>query len=252
MSCQTPAPARPSVLTLFDLDGTLMLTGGAGLRAMACVALDLFGDQFSFDGVVAGGGLDPCIFAEAALQSNLRGDHDSHHRRFRDAYLVRLRDELEANPGHIEVLPGVHEALDAVETRSDLALGILTGNYRDAAPIKLAAAGLDIDRFEVGAFGDEAPTRPEMVGLAMRRFESAFGAAIDPAHVVVIGDTPRDVDCAKRNGCVAFAVATGKCNAAMLHDAGADIVVDSLADPTPLLDCCDALSARSRNAAASE
>lgn len=235
----------PRVLLLFDVDGTLLLTDGAGLRAFARVSCELFGEDFTWDGITTAGGLDPLLFAEAATANGLDGD-PRHHERFRAAYLRRLEVELDRGRDGVRAMPGIVELIEQVQRRwqeqADVVPGLLTGNYTAAVPIKLAAVGLDAGAFEIQALGDEAPTRPDLVALAMARFERRFGAPIAPDRVVVIGDTPRDIDCAKAHGCVAFTVATGRFDARTLRDAGADVVVEDLADPTPLWSLVDQLA----------
>lgn len=225
-------------LLLFDIDATLLKTGNAGLRAMAAAASHLFGDDFSWDGVIASGHLDPLIFAEAARLNGLDDDPD-HHRAFHDHYLERLPVELERSREHVTILPGVMALLEALRVRAaqraDIVLGLLTGNYSRAAPIKLRAVGLDPDWFELTAFGDEGPTRPDLVLVAMRKYAERFGQPIEPHRVIVIGDTPRDVHCAKTHNCVCVAVATGRYSADELRDAGADIVLNTLEETESLM-----------------
>ena len=224
-------------LLLFDIDGTLMLSANSGMHAMRATAESMFGPGFKWDGVTAAGRLDPHILSEAATLNGL--DLSDRLDAFRDAYIARLATELVARAAQIEVMPGVidlvHQLRDRAAAHQDVVLGVLTGNFAAAAPLKLQAIQLDVSWFPITAFGDEAPTRPDLVALAMQRYAARFGSEIPPDHVVVIGDTPHDVDCAKRNGCIAFAVATGHHAADVLHDAGADVVVENLADPTPLL-----------------
>ncbi len=225
-------------LLLFDIDGTLLRTNGAGRQAMCNAAAQLFGEAFTFDGISFGGRLDPAIFAEAA-QRNALNDHETHHHQFRDLYLNELACALGNSETGRLALPGVLDLLDTLRRRIDagerLAIGLLSGNYQQAAPLKLAAAGIDIDWFTITAFGDEAHSRPDLVALAMQRYAATTGAPPDPKRVIVIGDTPHDIDCAAAHGCVAFAVATGPFKADELEAAGADIVVQDLADPTALL-----------------
>lgn len=229
-------------LLLFDIDGTILKTGGAGMRAMFRVGERLFGPDFSWDGIVASGHLDPLIFYEAAQRNGLV-DHAHHHERFRDSYLAELEAELAARRHDVEAMPGVIEVIHDLKRRTDsvgdVLLGLVTGNYSAAVPIKLGAVGLDVRWFEVTAFGDEAADRPGLVRLAMDRYEAKMGHAADPARVIIIGDTPRDVTCAKAHGCKALCVATGSYTIAELIEAGADIAVDDLADPSPLLRMID-------------
>ncbi len=233
-------------LLLFDIDGTLLDTRGAGRRAMERVASRLFGDDFSFDHVSFGGNLDPLIFREAAEAHGL-GDVDAAHAAFAEAYVGELGAELREGNGDVEALPGVHAALQALDghaERGAVTLGCLTGNYTAAAPLKLRHVGIDPGRFTVTAFGDEAPTRPGLVEVALTKWTAhrearGVSEAVNPRDVVVIGDTPRDVDCAKRHGCVSYAVCTGASEAAALRDAGADVVVDNLTDLSPLWQLID-------------
>jgi len=225
------------VLLLFDVDGTLMLSGGAGMRAMYRVSERMFGDEFSWDDVDPQGNLDPLMFAEAAAQNDL--DHREHLDDFRRQYLVQLDEELSANRDKVQVMPGIHDLLEGLRDRAakrgDIVLGLLTGNYAEAVPIKLAAIDVDVSWFQITSFGDEAKTRPEMVALAMTKYEASCGEPADPRRVVIIGDTPRDVACAHAHGCACFAVATGFTDADTLRNAGADVVVNDLSDPAPLL-----------------
>ena len=237
-------PAKP--LVLFDVDGTLLLTGGAGMRAMKAVACELFGAAFRWDGIVVSGHLDPLIFAEAAALNGLDAD-PMHHERFRRRYLEQLVVELELGRAQIRIMPGIRESLSRLRETRAATLGLLTGNYSDAIPIKLSAIGIEPTWFEVTAFGDEAADRRALAALAISKYEGQLGATIDPRRVVVVGDTPRDVDCAHAHGCYAFAVATGRYDAAALAAAGADRVVHDLSDPTPLIETVERLAAAIRD-----
>jgi len=229
-------------LLLFDIDGTLLKTAGAGMRAMDHVARKLFGNAFHWEGISAGGRLDPHIFADA-LQLNGLPDESDHHETFHQHYIPALAAEIESVADRVEVLPGMHELVTMLRDRQraadDVALGMVTGNYAAAAPLKLRAAGYDPSWFEVGAYGDDAADRPGLVSLAMRRYHERYGATVNPNDVIVIGDTPHDVDCALANGCRVLAVCTGSAPREALKEAGATMVVDDLADPTPLLRMID-------------
>ncbi len=234
-----------NTLLLFDIDGTLLRTHGAGMRAMDVVARRLFGPGFHWEGIQVSGHLDPLIFAEAAAINGL-DDVDTHHEAFRDQYILQLQEELQANRDRVRAERGVHAILDTLRQRADqqgdVVLGLLTGNYRQAGPIKLKAVGIDPGWFEVTAFGDEAPSRADLVPVAMQRYETLKGQPIAPHRVVVIGDTPRDVACAAAHGCVSFGVATGRFRVDDLHQAGAHTAVENLDDPTPLFALIDALT----------
>jgi len=225
-------------LMLFDIDMTLLSTGGAGMHAMQAVADRCFDGAISFDKVSFAGKLDTIIFTEAAKLCGLE-DIPVRELVFQREYVRELEAELARIGPRAFALPGVLPLLEALLERANngdgLTLGLLTGNYTAAAPIKLRAVGIDPGWFSITAFGDEAPTRPDLVALAMRKYRQRHGRRIDPARVIVIGDTPRDVECAKAHGCVAFAVATGGYTADQLRDAGADHVVEDLREPSVLL-----------------
>ncbi len=226
-------------LLLFDIDGTLLLSGGAGIRAMADAGAQLFGDGFSLDGFDLAGKLDPVIYRELADRHGIDDAH-LYHDAFRDLYLSRLRSEIARTAHHVHLMPGILDTLTELRRRNqqtnDAQLGLLSGNYREAVPIKFTVVGLDPAWFQITALGDDAPSRPELTLLAMRKYEAHWREKADPKHVVVIGDTPHDVHCAKAHGCVSFCVATGRYSIAELDAAGADIAVENLSDPTPLFD----------------
>jgi phosphoglycolate phosphatase-like HAD superfamily hydrolase len=226
-------------LLLWDIDGTLLLTDGAGMRGMARAARKLYGDGFRWDGVQASGRLDPLIL-EDALARNGHAPSDDGHRLFHDAYLVELAAELALVRERARAMPGIRDLIatlrDRSQTQRDVVQGLVTGNYARAAPLKLRACGFDPAWFEIGAFGDEGRTRPDLVALALRRCQAQFTWPPDPRSVIVIGDTPLDIDCAHAHGCVAFAVATGHHGVDELRAAGADVVVKDLSDPAPLFE----------------
>ncbi len=223
-------------LILFDVDGTILRTNRAGVEAMHKVGRRMFGDGFQWD-IETAGGLDPAIFAELAARNGIE-DHHLHHDSFHDQYIDMLERELRSNPHKVVVMPGIHELLAALKQRArqrgDVVLGLLTGNYTRAVPIKLRAAGIDPDDFSITAFGDEGRVRPDLTALAMSRLEQQLGHPCDPQRIVIIGDTPRDIDCAHAHGCLAVAVATGSYRLEQLQAAGADVAVADLSDPAPL------------------
>ncbi|XAM01271.1 HAD hydrolase-like protein [Phycisphaeraceae bacterium D3-23] len=229
-------------LLLFDIDGTLMITKGAGSRCLHRAGRRVFGESFEWTDITVGT-LDPQIFAQLA-QHNGIGDSGEHLERFRDTYLAELEAELGRIGDDITRMPGIPALLDTLHARTgddgDLTLGLLTGNFIRAAHLKLNAAGFDLARFPVTAFAEDGSERNDLPRIAMERARAHTGEAVDPGRVYIIGDTPRDVACAHANGCVAVAVATGRYSVEQLHEAGGDLVLDSLADPEPLLDLLQA------------
>jgi len=134
-----------------------------------------------------------------------------------------------------DALPGVDALLDTLRDL-DVGLGLLTGNYREAAHLKLEAAGISPTVFPVDAFGDEADERAGLVPVALERFATRCGVRVHAEEVLIVGDTPRDVDCALKNGCAMLAVTTGRFNRDALVAAGAPHVVENLLDPVHVLD----------------
>ena len=221
-------------LLLFDIDGTILLTDGAGGRAMLQAARRMFGPEFSFDGISFAGRLDPDIILEACGRQGARLT-DTEHRAFRRAYAETLETELALPTTNSRVLPGVKDLLEQLRHRTDVTLGMLTGNYAHTGPIKLQSVGIDPAWFTVRAFGDEAEDRPALVRVALARYAATQGGAIATRDVIVIGDTPLDVECAHVNGCQCLAVATGSFSEHDLRAAGAERVARDLSDPAPLL-----------------
>lgn len=219
-------------LLLFDLDGTLLLSSGAGKRAMERAGKKVFGAGFSLAGIRIAGGLDPLIIRKALVAMGSTLDEQA-HREFRSVYTEELTDELATADTYS--LPGVAALLTRLADTPHVAVGLLTGNYRETGRLKLTRAGLDPDGFSPTIWGDQAPTRPGLVKKAL-----AHSSHLQPDQVVVIGDTPHDVDCAKVNDCKSVAVATGSFTVEELSDAGADLALFDLSDPEPLLRLIDA------------
>jgi phosphoglycolate phosphatase-like HAD superfamily hydrolase len=219
-------------LLLFDVDGTLFSGKGAGSRAMTRAGQAVLGHPFSLDGIDFGGALDPWIYAEAARRSGHSNAH-TRHEEFRDAYLIELERELVTGMPRPLVLPGVFDLLARLVQRSDVTLGLVTGNYRRAVPLKFKTVGIPFEHFTVGAYGDDGETRARLVELAVVEWAKSGGSG-RPRDAIVIGDTPRDVRCAQDNGCRCFAVATGKNTMDELRQAGADAVTKDLTETAEL------------------
>lgn len=219
----------PPTLILFDIDGTLLLTGRAGLRAMEATFASLFGITDAFAGVSMGGRTDSYLVSQALLRAGLPDTPDA-HAAFREAYVPRLAQEILApGSGTKGVMPGVREVLDAAAAHPDLHLGLLTGNYRDAAAIKLSYFAL-AEYFAWGAFSDDSADRNALVPIACHR-AGQHGVPVDAhSRVVVVGDTPFDIQCAAAAGARSLAVATGGHTRDELVGAGADVVLEDLSD----------------------
>jgi phosphoglycolate phosphatase-like HAD superfamily hydrolase len=224
---------RPGLI-LFDIDGTLLLSGRAGLRAMTRAFERIFDIRDVFKGESFGGRTDSYLVSRALTRAGLPDSVENHHK-FRDAYLPLLAEEIQQpGSGHKGLMPGALELLEALQDYDHLHLALLTGNYRDAAEIKLQHFEL-WDYFEWGAFSDDHADRNQLVPIAKSRAETYDipGNAID--RVIVIGDTPHDVECARVAGATCIAVATGGFTEADLRAAGADEVLKDLSDTERVL-----------------
>jgi phosphoglycolate phosphatase-like HAD superfamily hydrolase len=218
-------------LLLFDIDGTMVRGYGAGGRALRRAAEALLGPGVREHHLNFGGALDPWLFGRLA-QCIGRELDDELHGALRTHYAELLIEELRVATQPAIALPGVHAVLARLRADTRVTLGLLTGNYAETGALKLRGVGIEPSWFPVQAWGDMATTRPGLVPVAMAQLATAVPAA----EVVVIGDTVRDVECARENGCLCVAVGTGGTSVAELRAAGAEIVVDDLSDPAPLLE----------------
>jgi phosphoglycolate phosphatase-like HAD superfamily hydrolase len=196
-------------LVLFDIDGTILLTDGAGKRAIHRALIDVFGStgpaDHRFDGKT-----DPQIVRELMrIDGHADERIDAGMAGLFERYVDYLQDELRAGAEDVRVMPGVVDLLDALDARHDATLGLLTGNLAAGARAKLAAAGIDPNRFSVGAYGSDHETRSQLPAVAQRRAREELGLVVDGQDVVVIGDTPADLSCGRSIGARAIGVATG-------------------------------------------
>ena len=213
-------------LLLFDIDGTLLRSGGAGRAAMNAAFADEFGID-AFDDVQVDGRTDAGLFAEALDRVGVEPAPAAIARMI-DAYIERFPASLAAHEGR--VLGGVTELLDALALAADrAALGLATGNVARGAELKLRHYGL-WDRFAAGGYGDFSADRTEIVTAAIANLARA--ADVEPASAtsLVIGDTPRDVSAGHAAGARVLAVATGNYDEAILRESGADFVLPDLRD----------------------
>ncbi len=227
-------------LVLFDIDGTILSTDGAGRRAMEGALRAAFGTvgpaSYRYDGktdvqivrdLLRADGVDDAAI-EARLPSLL------------DDYLARLDAEL-SDPGHRTVVyDGVRELIDAVEGRDNLVPGLLTGNVESGAHRKLRAADIEPSRFRIGAFGSDHAHRPELPGIALSRWRAEVLHEVEGDRLVIIGDTPHDIHCGRGVGARAIAVATGHYSVAELAAHGPVAVFADLRDTAAVLQAIDA------------
>jgi phosphoglycolate phosphatase-like HAD superfamily hydrolase len=187
---------------------------------------DLFDIPDAFREISMPGRTDSWILSDAAAAHAIPPDELA---RFRDVYLAHLVREIERPVSGKRVMPGVRPLLDALAGRSDMYLALLTGNYEEAARVKLEY--FDLWRyFPCGAFGDAAPDRNGLLPKALARIRACGGPEVAGSDVVVVGDTPLDVACAAASGARSIAVATGGYDVETLRAAGADVVFADLSD----------------------
>jgi phosphoglycolate phosphatase-like HAD superfamily hydrolase len=225
-------------LLLFDVDGTLVLTGGAGMRGMTRAFESVFGVPDALKDVPVAGRTDPAILADMMTRAGITAG-DGVRARFIDCYLPILAEEMERpvpdtlhpsqHSRYKGQLPGVRELVAALGSHRGVFLALLTGNYTRAAEIKLGY--FDLWRpFKCGAFGEDAAERHALVPIAVDRAAALGCPPIGPDDVIVIGDTPLDVACARMAGVRSLAVATGGYTRDTLEQTRPDLVVDTLAD----------------------
>ena len=214
-------------VAFFDIDGTLM-TGGPAKNAFCGAMIDTFGTVGNVEEVSFGGKTDPQIARE--LLVGIDYSVDLIEERFPSlwhSYTERLADELTQCP--MQVLPGVHELLNILKRMDDIGVGLLTGNIARGAQLKLASAGLT-EHFVLGSYGSDHEEREHLSRIALQRARDMWNPALCPENTVVIGDTPRDVDCGLAIGARTLAVATGSFSSSQLAKAGANRVVIDLTD----------------------
>jgi len=193
---------------------------------MARAFQDLYGIRDAFKGVPFNGRTDAWILSQAAAVHAIDPSTIS---KFKPMYLSYLADELHRPGPRKGVMPGVRELLDALSSRNDVFLALLTGNFAEGARLKLEH--FDLWRyFECGAFGDTVHERNELLADALDKVESCSGVRAEPSQSIVIGDTPLDVGVALAGGARSIAVATGSHTTDQLRNCGADIVFEDLSD----------------------
>jgi phosphoglycolate phosphatase-like HAD superfamily hydrolase len=227
-------------LILFDIDGTLLWTDGAGRRAIHRALLAEAGmagpiDDYRFDGKT-----DPQIVRELlTLAGHPEAATPDRIAAVCRRYVETLQEELVRAPEGTRLLPGVAALLSALESHESegrAMVGLLTGNLKAGADLKLRAAGVDPGRFAVGAYGSDSGRRAELPAIAAQRATELLRRPFAGVDLVIIGDTPDDVACGRPIGARSVAVATGYYDTIALRAAGATHVFESLADTPAVLE----------------
>ncbi len=213
-------------LLLFDIDGTLITSGGAGERALRIGFRERFGIDDDLQNVEIAGRTDSGI-ARAMLRTHGLAETPENVAAFVDSYLANLARELAQAEGRL--LPGVLALLEKLQTRPEMVLALLTGNVARGAELKLAHYGV-WKFFEFGAYADDHHDRNQLGPFAQRRARERHGFEFRPERIFILGDTPHDIACARAIGAKAIAVATGKFSRAELAVHAPDFIFDDLSD----------------------
>ena len=228
---------RMKKLVLFDIDGTLLWSDGAGRSAIRQALISEMGTAGPIDDFAFAGKTDPQIVRELLTAADHpQAGNDSDAERVCRRYAELLEVELQVPGRGLRVFQGVHVLLEELRARSDAIVGLLTGNIDVGARLKLAAVGVDPDQFCVGAFGSDAHDRADLPAIAARRAEPLFGHVPHGEEVVIIGDTPSDVTCGRAIGARSIAVATGPFSVEELHAIGPYRVLPDLGDTVAVID----------------
>lgn len=219
------------ILLLWDIDGTLIASGGAGMRALTVALRRVFGIDGSLEDIDFGGRTDRWIMREVFRKFSISVTEHNFARYF-EGYVAALPAEL-ANP-NARVLPGVREVLRAAAEHGHIAQGLLTGNMRRGAQVKLAHHGL-WEQFPFGAFADDSEHRNDLGPHALKRARDHHGVEFASANVWIIGDTPHDIACGKIIGAQTLAIATGGYSLDALRAHAPTMVLDDLSDTAGVL-----------------
>jgi phosphoglycolate phosphatase len=216
---------------LFDIDGTILVTGGAGGVAWQRAFAELHGVEANVAEHTDAGMTDPEI--AAIIFREVIGREGSAEERARaiGCYLKHLPETVAESPGY-RVMPGIDELLDRLIDAGAL-LGLVTGNIEAAAHIKLARAGLN-RFFSFGGYGSDSADRTEVTLAALGRGALVSGDGLGEGACIAVGDTPRDVEAGHGAGIQVVGVATGSYSVGELRDAGADLAIESVARGFPL------------------
>lgn len=219
-------------LVLFDIDGTLIDSGEAGTRSLNLAFEEVFSIPHAFRGISMAGKTDIQIMKEALRRFGLDSENGNIEILCRN-YIRHLKYQIENPRRHLK--PFIREALASLVEKKDFTIGLLTGNIKEGARIKLSPFGID-NYFSVGAYGDDDEDRNRLLPIAVERFMKVYKKEIDYRNCIVIGDTPRDVECAKVHGAVSVAVATGPYPYDTLLNSGADMVLRDMSEFTRKID----------------
>ena len=220
-------------IILFDIDGTLV-SGGPAKSAFVDAMSGTYGTAGDFENVSFAGKTDPQIVRELLINSGMSRDEvASGLEELFDRYLAYLEVRLPKNP--VTVLPGVRELLDELSRYDDVGLGLLTGNVAEGARLKLSSGDL-WEWFDFGSYGSDHENRDELPAIAVSRACDLWGEIVTTDQAIVVGDTPRDVQCGQVGGTKTMAVATGSFTVEELRACSPDYVLEDFSSTAVVID----------------
>jgi phosphoglycolate phosphatase-like HAD superfamily hydrolase len=218
-------------LVLFDIDGTLLTSGGAGEKALRLALGDRFGVESDLLKIQIAGRTDSGIARQIFAEQGIEGTPENLGKFF-DGYLHHLARLLPETPGRL--LPGILQLLDKMAALPQVALGLLTGNLQAGAKLKLTHYGV-WEYFQFGAYADDHHDRNELGRFARNRAEELHGCVFQAEQIFILGDTAHDVACARAIGAKAVAIATGGCTSEELAKSNPDFLFEDLSDPDKVI-----------------
>lgn len=220
-------------LLLFDIDGTLIRTAGIGRDSMEEAFAQVFGPENGLKDIEMMGRTDPSILKEVLQNHNLVWS-PTKELEFKETYFKILEKNIDSPKPGKRLCPGILELLTALNERTDIALGLLTGNWRYGSYLKLKHFNID-NFFSIGAFSDDSEDRNQLVPFAVERFKKEYDQSLTSKDIFVIGDTPKDIACARPHGAHSVAVATGFHNLESLEAANPDFLFENFEETDKII-----------------
>ena len=222
-----------SKLLLFDIDGTLLITGGAGRIALEKAFYNFFGIANAWGDLIPDGKTDPLILDEIGARTLNRKLTQEEHSKMHDLYHHYFRDEFE-KVTRFEIMPAILELIPKLHKSDKFVLGVATGNYEEAAWLKLKRANLH-NFFSFGGFGSDAHCRTEVTAKAIERAKQKSGIHFEKENIFVIGDTIFDIRAAKNLKVNSVAVATGHTKKETLLNENPDCLINNFLETEKFL-----------------
>jgi phosphoglycolate phosphatase len=216
-------------LILFDLDGTLLTSGGIGRRSTRSALESIFGTSGNLDEFYPGGRTQEAIFIDTLADAGIGMNQFLERREeLYQIFLDNFQGILDQGEYQINALPGAIQLIEYLNSNENFVLGLVTGNHTEAARLKLLNAGLDPNVYLAGAYGEESANRSDLVPLAKDRAETITGKEFPEYYTIVVGDTTRDVLSAKSVNATSFALTTGTDERDLLQSVNPDSIFENL------------------------